>query len=123
MRIQIEFSSDESSDPVGIHGKGSTYEKDSSVILCAANKKDAAMRTCRQVELPALWNRCALRSSIETNCSELTERRDKACGLLLKVFERFKMNAIPDFGGPTAVKTFNGVLKTGLSLRSKYGRD
>lgn len=121
--IEIHLSSDQPMRPVFIHREAVSQQCHYPFLAGAPQVDDSSAWVSLKVELPRSWERPAYGSLLDPTVQVAAVGCDVSGGLDLQSSQGLVMEALPDFGLPTAVETLDGSLKTGFSRRGKDGSD
>ena len=98
-------------------------QEDGAVRVGAADEDQRAGWRGVKIKRPVAWKGRACGRLFSAQGREADEIGDEVLGLVAQLGQRSVMKALPDFGDPAAIKTFDAVLEAGLMGRGEDGRD
>ena len=123
VRVQKDFRSNQTANPVRGRQVGPSQQFDDAAIVGASQVDDAADRMGLQIERPRGRKDASFRSGVRARSVTTSSGGDIAFGTRLKFLESGGIEALDDLALPESVERFDGGLEAGLARRREDGSD
>jgi hypothetical protein len=123
IRVQKDFRSNQTANPVRGRQVGPSQQFDDAAIVGASQVDDAAHGMGLQIERPRGREDASIRSGVGSGSVATASGGDVSFGACLKLLEGSGGEALDDLALPESVEGFDGGLEAGLSRRREDGSD